>query len=286
MKILTGFYKNEDEDLSDTQYDIAINSCGRYELVTQKHFRTYRPNGRADFQLLYVAKGKGTFNINGQQQVVKEGTIVIYLPGESQDYGYCLQDSPIVYWLHFSGFNALNLLKENNLTNGGLFFVGVNTTLPLVFDKIIKELQLAQVNYFQMCNLFIKELFTLCSRYLIEAASSTYKHNDILEAAINYFNENSNTAINIKDYANSCNISCCWFIRSFKNYTGTTPTQYITNIRINKAKNLLNSGSFTVSEVSNLVGYDNPLYFSRIFKKNVGVAPKEYCQPKVQSLTK
>lgn len=276
MKMLSGYFKNDDEDIVNTQYDIAINSCGRYELIKQKEFKTHRPGGREDFQLLYVAKGKGILTRSGEEKVVDEGTIVLYLPGEDQYYNYRNETSPVIYWLHFSGFNALKLLEENSLSNESIFFVGIKTNLSLIFDKIIKELQLAQGKYFELCNLYVKELLTLCSRYLIDANSHTYKQNKILEEAIEYFNENFNTSINIKEYANSCNISCCWFIRSFKNYTGTTPIQYITNIRINKAKNLLLSGSFIISEIADLIGYQNPLYFSRIFKKNVGLAPMDY----------
>ena len=276
MKIQSGFYRNTNEDIVNTEDDISINSCGRYELINQKEFRTIRPGGRKDFQLLYVAKGKGIFMLGGETQTVSDGSIVIYSPGEKQCYEYYLEDSPIVYWLHFSGYDAYNFLKENSLLDHSSFYVGVNSAIPLIFDKIIRELQLTQARHFEICNLLIKELVTLCSRYLIEASSNIYKRNKLLDAAIDYFNENSHTEISIEDYSKKCNISYCWFIRSFKNYTDTTPTQYITNIRINKAKNLLNTGSFTISEVSNLVGYDNPLYFSRIFKKNVGVAPKEY----------
>ena len=276
MKMLSGYFKNDVEDVVNTQYDIAINSCGKYELVKLKQFETYRTGGREDFQLLYVAKGKGIFTFNGEENVVSEGTIVLYLPGEDQYYHYNSETSPIIYWLHFSGFNVLKLLEENSLSNGSIFFVGIKNDVSLTFNKIIKELQLAQGKYFELCNLYIKELLTLCSRYLSEANSSTFKQNKILEEAIEYFNKNFNTIINIKDYANDCNISCCWFIRSFKQYTGTTPIQYITNIRINKAKNLLNSSCFTISEIANLIGYQNPLYFSRIFKKNVGLSPINY----------
>lgn len=279
MKMHSGYYKNVDEDIVDTQNDIAVNSCGKYELVNRKEFKTVRPYGRKDFHILYVARGRAVFSFNGKEKEADEGSIAVYLPGEAHSYHYSSESSPIVYWLHFSGFNALNFLEKNGLSKSGTFYVGIRNELSLIFDKIIKELQLAQGKYFELCNLYIKELLTLCSRYLIEASSNFSKQNEILEEAIKYFNENFNAAISIKDYANNCNISCCWFIRSFKYYTGTTPVQYITNIRINKAKNLLLSSSFTIGEIAALVGYQNQLYFSRIFKKNVGLAPVEYRNP-------
>ncbi|MBL4934612.1 AraC family transcriptional regulator [Clostridium sp. YIM B02515] len=277
MKIVSAYFIKDDGNLVNTQNDIAINSCGRYELINLKEVKTFRPDGRDDFQLLYIAKGSANFCINGKEQVAKEGAVIIYYPGEDQNYYYNIEDCPIVYWIHFSGFDVIKILEENNLSNGNIFFIGINNSLTLIFDKIIKELQLTRMNYFQICNLFTKELMTLIGRYLIESGSDFHKQNKILEAAIDYFNEDFNKSINIKEYADRCNISCCWFIRSFKNYTGTTPAQYIINIRMDKAKSLLNSKSFTVSEVANIIGYDNPLYFSRIFKKNVGIAPTDYC---------
>ena len=71
-------------------------------------------------------------------------------------------------------------------------------------------------------------------------------------------------------------MSVCWFIRCFKRYMGMTPLQYVTSIRITKAKDLLKNTAFTIQEVGRLVGYENPLYFSRIFKKQTGHSPSEY----------
>jgi len=97
-----------------------------------------------------------------------------------------------------------------------------------------------------------------------------------MELAIQYFNDNYNTEINIENYAASRGMSVSWFIRNFKQYTHTTPMQYIVSIRVTNAQMLLETTNYNVTEIGNIVGYDNPLYFSRIFKKQKGVSPSEY----------
>ncbi len=55
-----------------------------------------------------------------------------------------------------------------------------------------------------------------------------------------------------------------------------TPMQYVLSLRISNAQSLLENAEYNVSEIASMVGYDNPLYFSRLFKKQVGAAPTEY----------
>ena len=57
-----------------------------------------------------------------------------------------------------------------------------------------------------------------------------------------------------------------------------TPMQYILSLRISNAQVLLEQANYTVTEIAAIVGYDNPLYFSRIFKKQLGVSPQQYRQ--------
>ena len=71
-------------------------------------------------------------------------------------------------------------------------------------------------------------------------------------------------------------MSVSWFIRNFKEYTGSTPTQYLLSLRISNAQSLLESTSYQVAEIADIVGYSNPLYFSRLFKKQCGVTPTEF----------
>ena len=71
-------------------------------------------------------------------------------------------------------------------------------------------------------------------------------------------------------------MSVSWFIRNFKEYTELTPTQYLLSLRISNAQTLLESTNYNVTEIADIVGYDNPLYFSRIFKKQSGMSPSEF----------
>ncbi len=71
-------------------------------------------------------------------------------------------------------------------------------------------------------------------------------------------------------------MSVSWFARVFKRHTGTSPQQYLINVRINKAKELLVSSTYNISKIAEIVGYYNPLYFSRVFKKHTGCSPSEY----------
>lgn len=97
-----------------------------------------------------------------------------------------------------------------------------------------------------------------------------------IDKATMFFNEHYNEDIRIDEYAEAHNMSTSWFIRNFKQYTGSTPMQYILSIRIYNAEALLKNPQYNITEIANIVGYDNPLYFSRIFKKVKGLSPSEY----------
>ena len=82
----------------------------------------------------------------------------------------------------------------------------------------------------------------------------------------------------ISSYASLCGISETTFYQHFKAWAGVSPVEYRTKMRISAAKSLLRNSSLRVAEIAAEVGFDDPYYFSRIFRKSVGVSPRAYRQ--------
>ncbi|MGO5232431.1 helix-turn-helix transcriptional regulator, partial [Thermoguttaceae bacterium LCP21S3_D4] len=89
---------------------------------------------------------------------------------------------------------------------------------------------------------------------------------ETIDMAIAYFNEHYSESISIEEYAQKIHVSTSWFIRNFKLYAGSTPMHFILQKRICNAEALLLNTEYNINEIAQIVGYDNALYFSRIFK--------------------
>jgi Response regulator receiver domain./Bacterial regulatory helix-turn-helix proteins, AraC family. len=98
----------------------------------------------------------------------------------------------------------------------------------------------------------------------------------LIAKAIEFINENYDKDIKLYDVAKMLNISYYYFSKTFKEETKCNFVDYITQVRINKAKEFLLDDSISVKEVCFKVGYNDPNYFSRIFRKETGMTPTEY----------
>ena len=204
--------------------------------------------------------------------------MVLYRPKELQKYIYYNTDRPEVYWVHFTGSEVKNLLRKYGIKDGmNVIYSGTSLEYTRIFKQMIYELQLCQVDYPQLLSMLLQQIFILLHRQLTRdrTIKNEYLESE-MELATQYFNENYNTDISIENYAASRGMSISWFIRNFKKYSKITPMQYLVSLRITNAQILLETTNYSISEIAAIVGYDNPLYFSRIFRKQKGVSPKQY----------
>ena len=272
----TGYMNLTEDELENTKIPLRVNSCGVYRLVSLPVMSTFRPLGRSDYQLLYIAAGKAFFTIDGTATEVSEGSMVLYLPHTPQQYAYYINDKPEVYWLHFTGSEAASLTREAGFTEKQVLYTGISSKYQELFLSVIREVQLTRPSYEELSALYLKQLFLLLKRIREEGGFQKTEIQKEMEKAVRFFHENLAKNIQVEAYARQLHMSTCWFIRSFREYAGMPPGRYLTDIRIRKAKELLESTDYSIGEIGGIIGYENPLYFSRIFKKTAGVSPAEY----------
>lgn len=261
---------------NDTENYFTVNCCG-YEKYMSKNVKTLRESGRFDYQLLYMTKGIGCFKIDGKMTNVPSGNIVIFHPEETQEYAYQCKDTPELYWAHFTGYGAHDLMNKVGLSPGRLHYAGVHNICIEYFKKIILELQLKAPLYQQAADAALMELLAVIGRKAMDMENprTSIIDADILNIMEQMHSEYNGTW-NIAKLAKQCKLSPNRFMHKFKIQTGLSAMEYLMKIRMDKAKDLLLNSSLSIKEISNVIGYENPLYFSRLFSKTEGVSPREY----------
>lgn len=272
----SGYYNQSDDDLPINDVELFVKSCGHYKLLHLKKMQTIRPNGRGDYQLLYVAEGTAHFQIGNRDYDIGKGGAILYRPQVPQNYYYVLSEKPDIYWLHFTGSKVEGFLETLGLPSEKPMQLLAKEELPELFEKIVVELRLDRDYKMEMTEAIFRQLLTMIARNYQTFGQERRVYHSIFDEVINQFHQEYQKDINIAQLADSYHISCCWFIREFKNYTGHSPKQYITNLRLQNAKELLRNHSLSISDIGGLVGYENQLYFSRIFHRYTGMSPSEY----------
>ncbi|MDO4621980.1 MAG: AraC family transcriptional regulator [Eubacteriales bacterium] len=272
------YWNNVVLDFEDKSHPLFVCSAGIFRLISCPKLTTYRPDGRLDYQLLYIASGTAHFFFDGKEQIINAGNVVLYNPHEPQQYFYYGVDQTEVYWVHFTGSDVKLLLRRYHLSaHEHVFHVGISPDITSLFHTFMEELRDERPHHEDALSHYLQLLLIKIGRLQeTKPHMGSGSRIDTIEHAVSYFRKHYTENIQIEEHAEKCGMSTSWFIRNFKDYTGSTPMQYILLLRISKAQTLLESTAYNITEIADQVGYDNPLYFSRLFRKQCGVSPKEF----------
>lgn len=176
------------------------------------------------------------------------------------------------------GVYAINFLVQTEQTEFRPFVVrvkGVERATSL-FSRAANAWAKKEIGYYEEC---MSDLYGIVRLLKTEQKKYTSyeKSRVFLQPALDYIGENFLTeTIEISRLADLCGVSEPYLRRMFQRAFSTSPAVYIRDLRIKYAKDLLLSGEYTVAEVASLSGFNDLSYFSREFKKCMGVSPKEY----------
>ncbi len=231
-----------------------------------------------EFQLVYITKGKGQFSTkNSQRSEVTEGSILVLFPNEWHTYRPDEATGWESYWVGFEGAFAENLLGGNqDFRANPVINLGYDEELVNLYKKILDVSSSERPGYQQLLSGIVVHLLA----YLIyREKDKNWKDKEVLnkiDKARLIIREKIDSPLSPEELATSLNMSYTWFRRMFKQYTGLAPAQYIAQLKIQKAKEILSITNKTVKEIAMELGYESIDYFSTQFKKQTGQTPTQF----------
>lgn len=254
--------------------EIFLNSCG-LQIFDNRPFGIIRKNGRLDYHILIIKYGHCMVDLEGEKHNIGENDIIIYEPNQKQEY-YFLDKHSESYWLHFSGTRTKSLLDICHLKNGIYHIRNVNE-IYLILEHMIraynKKNVLGERKEIKCASILIE---LICQ--LSEDINDEYAYHSISDELMNYIHHNYTSNISFDEFSQNHGISAHRLTQIFKEQTGLTPHKYKLNLQLIDAKWLLKNSELNISEIANKIGFSDPLYFSRVFKKYTGFSPKEFTE--------
>lgn len=243
------------------------------------HFRQ-RPGGAGQDHLMLCTAGHGYVEVDNQRvHLSKEHLLVI--PRDTPHTYWAADDNPwSIYWVHFLGDDADYYLDR---------IPRVGQAIPIEPSAMDEAVRL-----FRYCLDALHDGYGLPT--LIYAAQSTQhilslllyrnqslpmeqrtgRHRTSIESVVEYMQENLDKSLRLADFARESGMSVSHFSERFRRQTGQSPMAYFIHLRMRLACRLLDLSGKPVKTVALQLGYRDPYYFSRIFKKSMGISPHKY----------
>lgn len=261
---------------------LEVNSCGVNGSVgksaPRNSFYVRRPDGRKDYQLLYISAGKAMHYLSGAWQTVYAGQAVLYRPDDPQYYLYQANTPVICKWLHFSGSMAESILASCDLiTEDRVLNLGEDREINALFDRILRESQLKPPCSEIIIPGLLQQLLALMGRRrAILQDENKYQARQRLMQAVESMHYHYDQPQSIDQYAEKCGMSRFHFSHAFREIVGQSPYAYLTQLRMDHARELLIGSDSRIADIARACGYENPLYFSRLFSRKFAMSPSEY----------
>lgn len=236
--------------------------------------KLYPAEERELYCFIFVKKGSLTYVDEHEKAVAETGDILLINKGETYTVLYNEGLNEKITEFYIVEFDIadkdLSFLKRINKVNH-----------PETYEEIFKQLE-------RYCNFFhiAQGGYRVKSKALLyELIYNLFKENykanltpleTDLERAKNYIDANIKEKITVDMLAEIAGYSVSYFKRKFKEFYKISPGEYLSDVRINKAKTMLDSKMYSITEITNECGFSSESYFSHAFKNAVGKSPKNY----------
>lgn len=255
---------------------LFICSLGYYPNA-KGHF-TYRKNGFSENILFYCVDGNGWCKIGDKKIDIHPNEFFLLPQNVEHSYGSSDENPWSVYWMHIGGealpyLNQLHVMQKHSKA----FHIKNNGDIISVFTKMYKTLELGySIDNLIFVNLTLHHFLTLFIYNAKYYPVSVNDKPDLVDSAILYMQAHINDNISLDELCKHYNYSSSRFCSLFKQKTGYAPIDYFIQMKMQKASQQLDFSDRSIKDIALTMGFDDPYYFSKRFRKVIGLSPQKY----------
>lgn len=263
-------------------FDCGILFYGR-ELTEADY--AYSGNNTRDYYVLhFILSGKGSFASAGNKMTHLKAGDVFILPRSIPCFYQADHEDPWEYsWIGFSGSSVRDVLLQSQLMEKHYLKNITNSLFANEYQELFDSLHqplnlnnrlLVQSNIFRTFHQLIQEYPSTKG----QQKAGSYEH---FNQAVQLMKDNLEKGYNVSDVTAALHLSRSYVHTIFKKFTESSPQQFLLNLRIDEAKEILKETDYSIQAVASLVGYKDQFTFSKAFKRIVGVSPQEFRLKKI-----
>ena len=242
----------------------------------REHYRE-REEGADQYILIYCTEGKGIIEVEGRKYHLGRSD-AFCIPRHKRHRYYADEKEPwSILWVHFKGESisyypvqecrVIHLSSRASDNRMMVFF-------KLLFRVLERNYTLGNFIYIsQVLALILSEIYF---REKMDESTTSDRHDRHVTQVVRYMYQNLNKNLTLSDISREVELSKSYLNAIFKAQTGKSPVEFFIHLKMQEACKLLKSGQMYVYEAAAALGYEDQYYFSRIFKKVVGVSPRDY----------
>lgn len=251
---------------------LAVYNTG-YQKCEPGH--TWGPALRDFYLIHYVSAGRGVYHCGKREYALSSGDLFLISPDHIVSYGADEEDPWEYYWVGFNGTDAKRMLSLTGFTEERPV-IRLSETRPV--REILLKIYHAGGNTPAADADMVGYLYHFFACLIRENGDhpTVYGTREYLPQALRFIQYNYAGDISVSDIARFAGVSRSQLYRAFVTGFGLSPHDFLQKYRISEACSLLRRRDYTVAEVAGSVGFNDPLYFSRIFRKLKQMSPTEF----------
>lgn len=259
------------ECLSDFSTSFRVN-CAGYVILSKSFSNSGK---RPDWYLQVMDCGELTDSTIAEGRL-HTGQFIIRSPGTYFHYSLPTDQPMGYYWIHFTGSEVEHLLQQFHLEPNRAHSISdeLPSSIRQEFSFLFREFMFRQQGYQEMTASLATSILIKLGRFSSHKNPEELRNR--LEVSTEYIHEHYTENLKITSLAAMEHLCESRFRELFREAFGLSPNDYIIQLRLNHAADLLTISDLSISEIAGLCGYTDALYFSRLFRKKNGIAPGFY----------